>query len=132
MGTAISADEPGGSAPTTDGGPADEPADGWAAFSPEPPKESGQLRQIRSRVMPIVGHEWLVAAAGAVLLAVVMTWPTLRHPTRTIPQDIWDPTLQAWQIAWSGHALASNPGGLWNSNTFYPEHYSFAFSDTLL
>jgi hypothetical protein len=61
-----------------------------------------------------------------------MTWPTMRHPTRTIPQDLGDPLLQAWQLAWSGHALDTNPESIWNSNTFFPEERSFAFSDTLL
>src|SRR5690606_16103030 len=65
-------------------------------------------------------------------LAVVMTWPTLRYPLYTIPQDIWDPTLQAWQMAWSGHILRTDPTQLWHANAFYPERWSFAFSDTLL
>ena len=66
------------------------------------------------------------------LLAVLLTWPTMRHPATTIPGDLGDPTLQAWQVAWSGHALLSNPFDLWNSNTFYPEKYTYAYSDTLL
>jgi MFS family permease len=61
-----------------------------------------------------------------------MTWPTLRYPLHTIPQDIWDPTLQAWQMAWSGHILLTDPAQLWHANAFYPESWSFAFSDTLL
>ena len=59
-----------------------------------------------------------------------MTWPTLRYPLHTIPQDYWDPSLQAWQMAWSGHILLADPGMLWHANTFYPESWSFAFSDT--
>jgi hypothetical protein len=46
--------------------------------------------------------------------------------------DTGDPTMQAWQMAWSGHALVHDPARLWQSNTFYPERYSFAFTDTLL
>ena len=61
-----------------------------------------------------------------------MTWPTLEHPTTTIPQDTADPTLQAWQMAWAGHALTTAPGSLWDGNAFYPDRYSYAFSDTLL
>ena len=61
-----------------------------------------------------------------------MTWPTLRYPLHTIPQDYWDPSLQAWQMAWSGHILLHRPAQLWHANTFYPESWSFAFSDTLL
>ncbi|MEV0155470.1 hypothetical protein AB0H57_17250 [Micromonospora sp. NPDC050686] len=76
--------------------------------------------------------EWTWATLAGLLLAVVLTWPTLRHPASTIPGDLGDPTLQAWQIAWSGHALLSDPAGLWHSNTFYPERYTYAYSDTLL
>ena len=61
-----------------------------------------------------------------------MTWPTLRYPRYTLPQDYWDPSLQAWQMAWSGHILLADPAQLWQSNTFFPELWSFAFSDTLL
>ncbi|MEH1102169.1 hypothetical protein [Micromonospora sp. CPCC 205561] len=77
-------------------------------------------------------HEWTLAVLGGLLLAVVLTWPTMRHPASTVPGDIGDPTLQAWQMAWGGHALLSNPSGLWHSNTFFPERYTFAYSDTLL
>ncbi|MFI5836601.1 hypothetical protein ACIA5A_23270 [Micromonospora sp. NPDC051300] len=83
----------------------------------------------RGRRIP---REWVLAIVGSVLLAVALTWPTLRHPATTIPGDLGDPTLQAWQVAWSGHALLSNPLGLWDSNTFYPEKYTYAYSDTLL
>ncbi|RKN45386.1 hypothetical protein [Micromonospora endolithica] len=77
-------------------------------------------------------HEWTLAMLGGVLLAVVLTWPTLRHPATTVPGDIGDPTLQTWQVAWAGHALLDNPSGLWHSNTFFPETYTYAYSDTLL
>ncbi|MFI6820625.1 hypothetical protein ACIBJE_06670 [Micromonospora sp. NPDC050187] len=77
-------------------------------------------------------HEWTLVVLGSLLLAAVLTWPTLRDLTGTIPQDTGDPTLQAWQIAWGGHALLTDPTGLWHSNTFHPEPYTYAYSDTLL
>nr|WP_307826187.1 hypothetical protein [Micromonospora humida] len=77
-------------------------------------------------------HEWTLAVLASLALAVGMTWPTLRYPLYTLPQDYWDPSLQAWQMAWSGHALRTNPGQLFQSNTFFPEPWSFAFSDMLL
>ncbi|MFI7426519.1 hypothetical protein ACIBPB_05990 [Micromonospora sp. NPDC049836] len=77
-------------------------------------------------------HEWTWAVLGGLLLAVVLTWPTLRHPASTIPGDLGDPTLQAWQLAWAGHGLLTDPSNLWDSNTFYPEKYTYAYSDTLL
>jgi hypothetical protein len=110
---------------------ADE-ADRWSAFGPAadaPPTRAGAVGQ---RVGSVLGHEWTLAALAALMLAVLMTWPTLRHPATTIPQDYWDPTLQAWQVAWSGHILLTNPAQLWHANAFFPEQWSFAFSDTLL
>ncbi|HST82474.1 MAG TPA: hypothetical protein VLL08_12130 [Kineosporiaceae bacterium] len=82
-------------------------------------------------------HEFTVAALGAILLAVAMTWPILRHPFRTIPQDIYDPTFFAWLIAWDGHALLRNPAthnlfDIWNTNVMFPEQRTLAFSDSLL
>jgi hypothetical protein len=84
---------------------------------------------------PVAGwlrHEWTTVVWAATVLAAVMTWPTLRHPLRTIPQDTYDPTLQAWQIAWGGHALIRRPWQLWNPNATFPEHLSLAFSDSLM
>ncbi|WP_433343912.1 hypothetical protein [Micromonospora sp. CA-111912] len=77
-------------------------------------------------------HEWTLAVIGSLLLAAVLTWPTLRDLAGTIPQDTGDPTLQAWQIAWGGHALLTDPVHVWHSNTFWPEPYTYAYSDTLL
>jgi hypothetical protein len=107
-------------------------ADPWAAFAPAPERPPGRVRRAAGSFGRGLVHEWTLVSLGALVLAVVMTWPTLRYPMHTIPQDIWDPTLQAWQMAWSGHILQTDPGQLWHSNAFYPERYSFAFSDTLL
>ena len=76
--------------------------------------------------------ETTLVPLGALVLAAVMTWPTLRDPRHTIAGDLWDPSLQAWQMAWSGHAVTHDPGQLWQSNAFHSEHYGFAYSDTLL
>ncbi|WFE34638.1 hypothetical protein [Micromonospora sp. WMMD975] len=98
--------------------------------SPEqtPAGASPSGRDRRRRPRP----EWVIAALASLLLAVVLTWPTMRHPATTIPGDLGDPTLQAWQVAWAGHALLNEPLNLWHSNTFYPERYTYAYSDTLL
>jgi hypothetical protein len=109
-----------------------EESDPFGSFAPEPELSPGRLRRARSAVGRGLRQEFTLAALFAFVVAVVMTWPTMRYPLYTIPNDVWDPTLQAWQMAWSGHALLHNPLNLWNSNTFYPDGYSFAFSDTLL
>ncbi|MEV0569722.1 hypothetical protein [Dactylosporangium sp. NPDC050588] len=111
-------------------------ADPFGSFAPVPDQEPGKARRVAARIGNAVGeflgHEWTMAAVGSVLLAAVMTWPTLREPGTTIPQDTADPTLQAWQMSWAGHILTTNPAQLWNANAFFPSNYSYAFSDTLL
>jgi hypothetical protein len=122
----------------TEAQPDDEAGGGerWSAFAPAeaaPPGRTQKVTQsVSARVGHVLGHEWTLAALGSLLLSAVMTWPTLQHPMTTIPQDTADPTLQAWQMAWAGHALTTAPGSLWDGNAFYPDRYSYAFSDTLL
>ncbi|OIJ85392.1 hypothetical protein [Streptomyces colonosanans] len=100
-------------------------AHGKEGCAPEVPKAPGRIHRV-------LAHEWTLAAVGSVLLAVLMTWPTARHLATTIPQDVYDPLLQAWQIAWGGHALATDPADIWDANAFFPERLSLAYSDSLL
>ncbi|MGC4859897.1 hypothetical protein [Micromonospora sp. DT41] len=111
-------------------------AERWDAFASAPEPTPSRLTRASRAVGRAVGrflvHEWTLASLAAAALAMLMTWPTLRYPRYTLPQDYWDPSLQAWQMAWSGHILLTEPARLWQSNTFFPELWSFAFSDTLL
>lgn len=112
--------------------PAPVEEDAFTRFSPAPEESPNRVRRVLRATRIALLHEWALAAYASLLLAVLMTWPTLRYPAYTIPQDTGDPTLQAWQMAWSGHVLKTDWSQLWHSNSFYPEKYSFAFSDTLL
>ncbi|MFU8873379.1 hypothetical protein [Micromonospora sp. SL4-19] len=107
-------------------------ADPWSAFGPAPDRVLTRPRRAARAVGRFLVHEWTLATVASLVLAVLMTWPTLRYPLYTLPQDYWDPSLQSWQMAWSGHILLTNPAQLWQSNTFFPDAWSFAFSDTLL
>lgn len=86
----------------------------------------------RNKVTSLLRHEWILASLAGLALAILMTWPTVLHLGSTVPKDLPDPMLQAWQLAWSGHAVTHDPLRLWHSNTFFPARYTFAFSDTLL
>ncbi len=110
----------------------DEERDPFSSFGPAPEPVPTRIGRAARAVGRLLVHEWTLAVLGSLVLAVAMTWPALRYPRYTLPQDYWDPSLQAWQMAWSGHALLSDPGRLWHSNAFFPERWSFAFSDTLL
>ena len=80
----------------------------------------------------VSARELLGLIAGAVALAVVMTWPLVLHLGQHIPKDLTDPLPQAWQVAWGGHALTHQPLSFFQSNQFWPLEDTLAFSDALL
>jgi hypothetical protein len=100
------------------------------------------------RLRRIAAHEWTVAGAAALALAVLMIWilPPIvlmaasagwirngfGDPVDAIIGDSADPTGQAWLLAWTGHAIRHDPARLWDTNAFYPDRGGLAFSDTLL
>jgi hypothetical protein len=77
-------------------------------------------------------REILLVALGAVLLAVLTTWPLVLHMSSRIEPDLGDPIRTAWEVAWVGHAMLHSPLHLFDANTFYPHPLSLAFSDSLL
>ncbi|WP_433372491.1 hypothetical protein ACQPZX_49570 [Actinoplanes sp. CA-142083] len=112
--------------------PADVPRDPWTVFATTTERPPGRIRRgIRALGRALI-HEYAVVTYVALALAVAMTWPTLQYPLHTLPQDLGDPARQAWQIAWSGHILLTDPVKLWQANAFFPEPNSFAFGDSLL
>ena len=76
--------------------------------------------------------ELLLVALGAAVLSVVMNWPLVLNLGEDIPKDLGDPLVQAWQVAWGGHALAHQPLEFFQSNQFWPLDDTLAFSDALL
>jgi hypothetical protein len=112
--------------------PPGAPEDPWTKFATTAERPPGWFRRSTRAVLHSLVHEYAIAAYASLLLAVVLTWPTLKYPLHTLPQDIWDPARQAWQIAWAGHILITDPAQLWQSNAFYPQPNSFAFGDSLL
>jgi hypothetical protein len=61
-----------------------------------------------------------------------MSWPLAAHLGSEIGKDLGDPLLQAWQVAWIGHALLESPADLWQANIFWPFRDTLAFSDALV
>jgi hypothetical protein len=125
-----SAEAPKPRLPTTR--PPGAPPDPWTAFASTPERAPGRIRRAVRAVGRVAIHEYTLVVVVSIAVAVLMTWPTLRYPLHTIPQDTWNPTMQAWQLAWSGHILLTDPMQLWQSNAFFGERYSFAFADSLL
>ena len=80
----------------------------------------------------VAWREGLLAGLAGVVLAVLMSWPLALHLGSEIGKDLGDPLLQAWQVAWIGHALVTSPLDLWQANTFWPYDDTLAFSDALI
>ena len=136
---AATADTSPGDPPATETTTGDPPApqgrpeeERWRAFAPDAPREPGRIRRALAAVGRVAAHEWTVAVVGSLALAVAMNWPARRYPQYTLPKDLGDPTLVSWLLAWPGHILLSDPAELWHSNAFYPERWSYAFTDSLL
>ncbi len=87
--------------------------------------------QERATTPRLAWRELLGVALLGVVLALAMHWPLPLHMGRDIAQDLGDPLVQAWQIAWDGHALAHQPTEFFQANMFWPLRDSLAFSDAL-
>lgn len=80
------------------------------------------------------GAAWRAPVAATVayaLLAVAMTWPLARAPSRLLPANP-DVYLKAWEVAWVAHALFRDPLGVYDANMFYPQTKSLAYDDGVL
>ncbi|AGL19131.1 hypothetical protein [Actinoplanes sp. N902-109] len=102
----------------------------------------------RERLRGFATHEWTLACAGSLVLAVAMIWllPPMvlgvtsagtvhagfADPVHTIIGDGADPAGQAWLLAWGGHAILHHPARLWDTNAFFPDRSGLAFNDSLL
>src|SRR6266516_4375339 len=76
-------------------------------------------------------RELVLLSAGACLISLAMHWPLPAHLGRDVSRDVGDPLVQAWELAWGGHALAHQPLDFFQANTFWPLSNSLAFSDAL-
>jgi hypothetical protein len=80
----------------------------------------------------VTRRELYLLAAGSCLLSVVMHWPLVLNLGADVPKDLGDPLVQAWQVAWDGHALTAQPLDFFQANQFWPLADSLAFSDALI
>ena len=78
------------------------------------------------------GREIALAAILACGLSLVMNGVLIPGFSDAIPGRLGDPLLQAWEIAWGGHALLHQPLHYFDTNAFWPISNSLAFSDALI
>lgn len=76
---------------------------------------------------------WAAATFALFLFfGVVHTWPLTTNPGGLSRNDTHDTVHHEWILAWDAHALATNPLGLFQTNTFYPERDTLAYSDHII
>ncbi|MCB0154085.1 MAG: hypothetical protein KDF65_04745, partial [Anaerolineae bacterium] len=66
------------------------------------------------------------------LLTLLFSQPLLFNLNRAVPNDIGDPLLNTWILAWDSHALLTDPLNLFNANIFQPLPNPLAYSEHLL
>ena len=72
-----------------------------------------------------------LAAVVYVLLTVALTWPLALRPASIVPNDLGDPLLNTWILAWDARTLPLT-AAWWNGPQFYPVPGTIAFSEHLL
>ena len=83
----------------------------WGAFAPSSGIE---------RPLPLTRREVALAALAACVARARDALAAAAAHGRDVPRDIGDPLVQAWQVAWGGHALLHQPLDYFQANTFWP------------
>ena len=74
---------------------------------------------------------FVVAIVVYFLLTVALTWPLVIRPGSIVPNDLGDPLLNTWILAWNAR-VAPLTAAWWNGPQFYPMPGTMAFSEHLL
>lgn len=69
-----------------------------------------------------------IGLLGAVL-AIAFTWPVAPRLGSVGRFDTGDGHWSIWCVAWVAHALATDPGDLYDANIFYPHEDTLAYSE---
>ena len=64
-------------------------------------------------------------------LTAFFTWPMAQGLSSLIVWHI-DPPFSVWRLSWVAHQLFSDPANLFNTNIYYPEPRTLAYSDAML
>lgn len=65
------------------------------------------------------------------IVTCVMTYPLVRFSSPVLP-DTDDAYFNVWRLSWVAHQLGQDPFELFDSNSFYPQRMTLAYSDAML
>ncbi len=74
----------------------------------------------------------ILKLSGVASLAILATWPLVRHLGSALPSDLGDPLLNAWILGWDADRLRHGFQGLWDAPILFPNVRTLAFSEHLL
>jgi hypothetical protein len=67
-----------------------------------------------------------------ILLTLTLTYPLAFNLASAVPNDIGDPLLNTWILAWVNHALLVDPWNFFNANIYHPLPNTLAYSEHML
>jgi hypothetical protein len=91
-----------------------------------------QTSGVKGNPLSIVNSQQLINLTiliAYMLFTLVLTHPLLFNLTTAVPNDIGDPLLNTWILAWDSYALLTDPLNLFNANIFYPLPNTLAYSE---
>ena len=104
----------------------------WSNFAPLPEHPPARVARLAGIVGRFLAHEWTVAILAGTALSLALNWRALADPRHALPENLADPSLFAYLIAWVGHALAQDATNLWHLNAFFPSPLGLAYNDPML
>jgi len=73
---------------------------------------------------------WIVLGFAA--LAVAYTFPLILNLRSHLPNDLGDPLLSTWTLAWDANRIQHGLRGVWDAPNFFPYRHTLLYSDHLL
>ncbi|MCU1384178.1 MAG: hypothetical protein JWL71_2875 [Acidobacteria bacterium] len=79
-----------------------------------------------------VAIEIAALLGGLTLIAIAATYPLIRHLSTRLPNDLVDPVLVAWLLAWDADAFRHGLTHLFDAPSFFPYLHTLAYTETVL
>lgn len=77
-------------------------------------------------------REAVLVVLGMTVITLIMTYPVVRVMTTSLPNDLGDPLLNTWLLAWDADRLRHGLAGLWNLPSFFPYQRTLLYNEPLL
>jgi hypothetical protein len=76
--------------------------------------------------------EALAVVSGFAVSAIPSTYPLVRHLRSGLPNDLGDPLLNSWILAWGSERIRFGLQDVWQAPNFFPYENTLAYSEHLL